>query len=166
MDTLVAVGHIVGAFFAIEAWTFVTVTFAAWGSERRKKEALQEIALALAIPVGELDHKENSAKVIQYLTKKYSPELLRNRLSDFCSSLQALWKWLTFALQYGTLIAVAWWTATDSLAVSAKAWLALAIAILLYLPTLILGWACILATGRGPGDARNTRERLSQIISD
>lgn len=124
------------------------------------------ISFTLSIPVDEIDYEENGAKVLKYFVDWYNPELLRNRLSDLCGSLQTVWKRIGYLLQYGFIIGVAWFTLTDSHTNSVNAWFVLLVAVFVFISSLVFGWICQLLTDRGPGEAQRERERLSAVISE
>lgn len=164
MQTLIAIGHIVGALVALEAFGLGLVMLSNSRVEHYQKKSLQVISFTLSIPVDEIDSEENSAKVLKYFVDRYNPDLLRNRLSDLCGSLQMLWKWIGYLLQYGLLIGVAWLTLAESLAYSVNAWFVLLVAVFVFISTWTFGWVCVLVTGRGPGEAKRERERVNTVI--
>lgn len=164
MQTLLAIGHIVGAFIALETFGLVLVTFLNFRVAHYQKKSLQRISFTLSLPVDEIDNEENSAKVLKYFVDRYDPDLLRNRLSDLCGSLQMVWKWIGYLLQYGFLIGVSWFTFTESLANAVNAWFVLLAAVFVFISTWVFGMVCLLLTGRGPGEAKRERDRVSAIV--
>src|SRR3569833_3369269 len=81
MAALIAIGHIVGALVALLTFGLVVLALAAWETERNRKTVLQEMSLALGLPVDEIDKKKNQERVIQFAAARFSSEFLRNRLS-------------------------------------------------------------------------------------
>src|SRR4051794_24387787 len=102
---------------------------AGWENTRNQKAAREEASLALGIPVNGLEDPEHHAAVVRYAAAKFSPELLRNRLSDLCGWVRFGWAWLGSIIQGGVLLGVIWYAATDNSAVSVYAWWVIAIAV-------------------------------------
>jgi hypothetical protein len=154
MSALIAIGHIVGTLIVLSVLGIGVLMLAGWESERNSKAALQETALELGIPVHELDNAEHQAKVIEFAAIRFSPELLRNRLSDLCGWVQTGWGWLGALLQAGVLLAVIWYTVTDDLSNSIHAWWVIAVFFFFWISSVLFALACKLLTGRFPGQAR------------
>jgi len=73
---------------------------AAWEEERVRRRKLQDAALALGTTVSALERDEKYFPLLlQYLSNRYSSELLRNRISDLCGLLRTVWGWLASILQ-------------------------------------------------------------------
>ncbi|PKO50777.1 MAG: hypothetical protein CVU26_09475 [Betaproteobacteria bacterium HGW-Betaproteobacteria-2] len=161
MSILIAIGHIVGALISLVAFSMAILGLAEWESERNRKSALQEMSLALSIPVDELDKSENETKVIQFALNRFSSELLRNRLSDLCGWVQSGWGWFGALLQTGIFLGVVWFTITDDLTNSVYAWWLIAVAFFFWISSVFFALICRLLTGRFPGQARLARKKLA-----
>ncbi len=164
MPTLIAIGHITGAFIVLSAFGLGVLMLAEWESERNRKAALQEMSLSLGIPVGELDNTEHQARIIEFAALRFSPELLRNRLSDLCGWVQTGWGWLGALLQAGVLLAVIWYTVTDDLSNSVYAWWIIAVFFFFWVSSVLFALTCKLLTGRFPSQARQARKMLAQVV--
>lgn len=164
MSALIAIGHIIGAVVVLVAFGIGTLMFAGWESERNQKMALQEASLALGIPIDDFDNAEHQERITQFAAKRYSSELLRNRLSDFCGWIQTGWGWISNLLQVGILLGVIWYTVTDDLSNGVYAWSIIGVALIFWLFSVIFGYACKLLTGRFPGQARQARKLLAEAI--
>ena len=166
MSALIAIGHIVGAIIVLFGFGIAVLMVAGWESERNRKAALQEMSLSLSIPVGELDNAEHQARVIEFAATRFSPELLRNRLSDLCGLIQTGWGWLGTVIQAGVLLAVIWYSVTDDLSNSVYAWWIIAVAFFFWVSSVLFALACKLLTGRFPGQARQARKMLAQVVEE
>jgi hypothetical protein len=164
MSTLIAIGHIFGALFALVALGIGILALAGWESGRNRKFALQEMSLSLGIPVDELDNAEHEAKVVQFVAARFSSELLRNRLSDLCGWVRTGWGWFGTLLQTGILLGVIWYTVTDDLSNSVYAWWIIAVAFFFWISSVFFALACKLLTGRFPGQARQARKMLAEAV--
>ncbi|WP_090903054.1 hypothetical protein [Azotobacter beijerinckii] len=164
MSVIIAIGHIVGALVVLFAFGFGVLMLAGWRSERNRKTALEEMSLALGIPISELDRAEHQATVVQFAAAKFSSELFRNRLSDLCGLIQIGWGWLGNLLQVGVLLGVIWFTVTDDLSNSINAWWVIAIAFFFWISSVLFALICKLLTGRFPGQARQARKMLAESV--
>src|SRR4051794_39350612 len=97
------------------------------------------------------------------MRRRYSTDLLRNRVSDFCGWIQFVWDWLGNILELGVLGTVVWFTWTEDLG-NAVYWI-VALGLFFWVTTIVLSWACKLITGRYPGQARNVRKLLTQWLN-
>ena len=166
MTALVATGHIIGTLIALTAFSVGALLLAGWESERNRKFALQEMSIELAIPVGELNNAEHQTKVIEFFAHRFSSELLRNRLSDFCGLLQTGWGWMGALIQVGALLACIWYTATDDLSNGVYAWLIVAVSFFFWVVSVLFALTCKLLTGRFPNQARQSRKLLANIAEE
>ncbi len=166
MSALIAIGHIVGALIVLVAFGVGVLMLAGWENERNQKGALEEMSLALGIPVGELDNAEHQAKVVQFAAARFSSELFRNRLSDLCGWVHTGWGWLGTLLQVGVLLGAIWYTLTDDLSNSVHAWWIIPIALFFWISSVSFALICKLLTGRFPGQARQARKMLAKFVGE
>jgi hypothetical protein len=164
MSALVATGHIVGALIVLFAFGLGVLLLAGWENERNRKSALEEMSLALGLPLSELDNEEHQEKVVHFAAARFSSELLRNRLSDLCGWVQTLWGWFGTLLQAAVLIGVIWYTFSDDLSNSVHAWWIIAIALFFWISSVLFALICKLLTGRFPGQARQARKMLAEVV--
>jgi hypothetical protein len=164
MPALIATAHILGAFIALSALSLSVLMLAGWESERNRKAALNEMSIALVIPVGELDNAEHQARIVQFVATRFSSELLRNRLSDLCGWIQTGWGWLGTFVQVVILLSVIWYTITDDLSNSVHAWWIIAVWFFFWLSSVLFALTCKLLTGRFPGQARQARKMLAEVV--
>lgn len=160
MELLTAIGHIVGTLVALVIFAFVVLMLSNWEIERNRKAATEEMSLELGVSIEELNNEANQEKILQFSAAKFSPELLRNRLSDLCGTLQTGWGWLSSLLQAGLILCVVWYTITDDLSNAVYAWWAVGIGFTFWLLSAMFSLLCKLLTGRLPGQARQARKML------
>ncbi len=166
MSVLIATGHIIGALIALIAFSLGVLMLAGWESERNQKSALQEMSIDLGIPVSELNNMEHQNRIIEFVAHRFSSELLRNRLSDFCGLLQTGWSWIGTLIQAGAILAIMWYTVTDDLSNSVYAWLILAVAFFFWISSVLFALTCKLLTGRFPSQARQARKSLANLVEE
>lgn len=167
MDLVIAIGHILGAFFAISLLGIGIFLIANWEKDRNLKLLNEEASLALGISIHELDNNpEHIPKVIQFVSTRFSNELLRNRLSDLCGLIRSIWGWLCLILQAGIFIAVIWYTFTDDLGIAVYAWVIIPLELLFWVISIGFSLLCKLLTGRYPGQAKQARKSLVNFIRD
>ena len=164
MQVLVAVGHIVGSILALLVLGFFLLLVAGWETERNTKRALEEMSLALGVPVNDLSKEELAPRLTRLLSERFSSELLRNRLSDLCGVVQTLWGWLGSVLQLIVLVAAAWYAATESSDRAVFAWFAVAVAVFFWIVSAVFSLTCRLLTGRYPGQAKQARKSLAETL--
>jgi hypothetical protein len=164
MSALVATGHIAGTIFALVVFGVLLLFVTAWEVERNKRRLLEDAAARLGVTVEELDSEAMISRVVEFSAERSSNELLRNRLSDLCGVIRTLWAWLGSALQVVVLLAVIWFTITQSNNNSVYAWLAFAIAVFFWLVSVGFSLACRLLTGRYPGEAKIARRALTDFL--
>lgn len=166
MSVLIATGHIIGALVALIVFSLGVLMLAGWESERNQKSALQEMSIDLGIPVSELNNKEHQNRIIEFVAHRFSSELLRNRLSDFCGLLQTCWNWIGTLIQAGAILTILWYTVTDDLANSVYTWLILAVAFFFWISSALFALTCKLLTGRFPSQARQARKSLANLVQE
>lgn len=160
MNLLVAIGHIVGSVLALVALGVASYYLGIWEAKRNQRRALENAAVELGVPVHELDNADIEPKVLQLSSRRYSADLLCNRLSDMCGVIRAAWGLLGLLLEAGILAAVVWYTVTSSLANAIYAWVIIAIAIVFWVLSVAFSLICKLFTGRYPGEAKGARKFL------
>lgn len=164
MSAFIAVAHVLGALIVLFAFSVGMMAVADWENQRNRETALEEIALALGIPVSELDDSRHEPKVFQFVAARFSSELLRNRLSDLCGWIQTGWGWLGMLIQVGVLLGVLWYTFADDLSNAVHAWWIIAVAFFFSLSSILFALGCKLLFGRFPGQARQARKMLSEAM--
>lgn len=165
MITLIAIGHIVGVLIVLLILSVLARMLAEWEIERNDKVALQEIFLNLGISSDELDKPKHVEKLIEFSAARFNSELFRNRLSDLCGWIQKGWGWLSLCTQICVLLAVIWYTITDDSSNSIHAWWIVAISLFFFISSIFFGLTCKLLTGRFPGQARQARKALAQVVA-
>lgn len=166
MSILVAVAHIAGSIFAFVLLAAAGLLLGAWETQRNERRALENASLELGVPVEALDNPDIVPRLIQLSSSRYSSELLRNRLSDFCGLLRTAWGWLGSLAEGGILIAVTWYTFTSDPANAIYAWWIIGVAIFFALISIVFSLVCKLLTGRYPGEARQARKSLIKFIGE
>jgi hypothetical protein len=163
MTTSLALVHLIGALMALEVLGLGLIRFAHWSDERSRAQAMQDLSRALHVPLSDIEKPEHSARIVAFLSERFAPDVLDNRLSDLMGTMQVYWKWAGYLLQYGFLVVVMWQAMTQDKALSVYAWLVLVIALGVWAFSLLVSWLCLLTTGRYPGQARRTRNRLQRL---
>ena len=165
MTIFIAIAHIFGALFliaGIELGDFM-YRLREWEIERSYKSQHEEISIALGIPVDEIYNTEHKMRVVQFMAERFSSELFCNRLSDLCELMQTIWNWLGRCVFVGTLFGIILFTTID-LSCSVYAWWLIPIALFFRLSSLFFALVCELLTGRFPGQAKQSREKLTEFI--
>lgn len=165
MELLIAVAHIAGSFLMLIALGVGLLTFSNWETNRNGKQILEEAAIKLGVAMSDLDKDEVRPELIRYFSERYSGELFRNRLSDFCGLIRAIWDWFGIILQWAFLIGVIWYSVTDGISTAVYAWIVLPIALFFTVCGIIFSLVCKLLTGRYPGQAKAVRKILSNFLS-
>lgn len=160
----IVAAHILGSIVALFAFGFAVLALSAWEQDRNRKAAIREASFALGIPAEELDDPRHTAKVIRFSAERFSSELFRNRLSDLCGVVNSVWGWLGITLQVAVLGAVIWYSFSDS-KVAVHAWWMVAIAVLFWVISVVFALICKLLTGRYPGQAKQARKMLAQLVA-
>ena len=166
MLALIATGHLLGSVILLTLLLGLITMLSTWEIERNQKLALQEMSIELAIPVDELDKAEYQPKLIEFIAHRFSSELLRNRLSDFCGLLQTVWVWMGGIIQTGAFLAIIWYTVADDSSNSVYAWLIVPVALLFWFASVLFALTCKLLTGRFPNQAKQARKMLANIAEE
>lgn len=160
-----AILHVVGALVATFAFSLLVLLIVGWEQERTQKRRRQEVSIALGVPIASLENDEALIpQMIHYSSKRFSAELLRNRFSDLCGFVLTSWTWLSSLLQVGIVIWVGWLIYTSGADNAVYMWFVLAVAIFSWLVSVACSLACLLLTGRYPGEARMARKGLAALI--
>jgi hypothetical protein len=164
MVILIAIAHILGSIIAVVIFWFVVILIASWETDRNQKRVAEELSVILGVKVEDLDRDEMAPKILDFSSKKFSSELFRNRLSDFCGLIRTLWGWLCTLTQLGVLLAVVWYTLTENSENAVYAWLIVGISVFFWLASVIFSLTCKLLTGRYPGEAKQARKAAAEWV--
>ncbi|UCV01062.1 hypothetical protein [Acidovorax radicis] len=160
-----AVLHVVGALGLTTAFGVLTIAISAWEQERVRKRRLQDAAIALGVPVAAIENEPSLLpSVMQYASRRSSDELLRNRISDMCGLIRTGWGWLGGLLQVGVMAGVGWYMYTYGAESAASMWAVLFVAVFFWLASVVFSLACVLLTGRYPGEAKLARKAIAASI--
>lgn len=169
MEILIAIAHIVGAIIVSIIVGVIILFISSWEQQRNKKAALDELSVRLGVPKADLEDEgkleEYGPQIVRISLERFSDELFRNRLSDFCGSLTVVWGWLGYIIQVLILLAVAWYTFTESFDVAVYAWLINFVVILFFIVGVLFSLLCKLLTGRYPGQAKAARKSLVNFVN-
>lgn len=166
MEILIAIAHILGSIIAVVIFGFVVIFIGAWETDRNQKRVVEETSVTLGVKVEDLDRDEMAPKILELSSKKFSSELFRNRLSDFCGLIRTLWGWLGTLIQVGVLLAVVWYTFTDNSENAVYAWLIVGVSVFFWLASVIFSLICKLLTGRYPGEAKQARKAAAEWVKN
>lgn len=166
MEILIAIAHILGSIIVFSLWGFVLLLFEAWDTKRNQKLVAEETSIALGVRVDDLGSEELAPKELQLLSEKFSTELFRNRISDFCGLIRTIWGWLENLTQALVLLAVIWYTITDSTDNAIYAWFIIGIAMVFWVTSVIFSLTCKLLTGRYPNQARVARKFIAEWVKN
>ncbi|MNP36030.1 hypothetical protein D3C76_1293870 [compost metagenome] len=112
-----------------------------------------------------MNDEKHVSKAIEYMSERFSNDRLSNRLSDLFGWLRAAWDWLGSLLQIGILVGVIWFTVTDALTNAIYAWSIVAIGLFFWIASMLFTFLCRLFTGRYPGQAKQARKRLVELLN-
>ena len=160
-----AIVHIVGALAASFAFSLLLFFVGAWEQGRSLKRRMRDASIALGVPATMLETDESFVpRIVQYAAKRYSDELLVNRLSDLCGALRTAWGWLSNLLQIGIIVGVGWLMYFDGAGNAAYMWCVLAVPVFFWLVSAGFSLACLVLTGRYPGEAKLARKSIADTI--
>lgn len=154
--------HVVGALGLTVAFGLLTIVIGAWEQERVLKRRTQEAAIALGVSVAAVENEPTLLPdVMRYASQRSSDELLRNRVSDLCGLIRTGWGWLGSLLQAGIVAGVSWYMYTEGAESAVAMWAVLFVAIFFWLASVVFSFACVLLTGRYPGEAKLARKAIA-----
>lgn len=160
-----AVVHVIGALGGSCAFGILVLLIAVWEQERVEKRRWQDASIALGAPVAALETDVSLIpRLLDYSSQRYSGELLRNRFSDLCGILRTGWGWLGTLIQAGIVVGVGWAMYTSGAENAVYMWSVLAVAVFFWLVAVAFSFACLLLTGRYPGEAKAARKSLAAFI--
>tara|TARA_B100000446_G_C10530334_1_gene333464 strand:+ start:1333 stop:1863 length:531 start_codon:yes stop_codon:yes gene_type:complete len=166
MEILIAIAHIAGSIISLLVFGFVVLLIGGWEASKIQKQVSEEASVKLGISVEDLDKEEHATKVLKLSSEKFSSDLFANRISDFCGAIRTIWGWLSNIVQAVVLIAVLWYTLTDSTDNTVYAWFILGISIFSWLISVIFSLTCKLLTGRYPGQAKAARKVAAEWVQN
>jgi hypothetical protein len=164
MRILTAVGHFAGAIFAYFVFGLLTGLLDAWNAQRVGKKLVAEAGMTLGLTSAQIDDPKNAAQVEPYLAQRSSPELLRNRLSDLAGLLRTILSWACGIASLLILLGVGYATVTEALEAAVNVWWIMALNVIVWGIALLWSFACLLLTGRYPGEAKLARKNLMAHI--
>lgn len=160
----VAAVHVIGAFTASFALSMFLLWVGAWEQGRLQKRRLQDASIALGVPVSSLENEEHVARLLQYSSQRFSGDLFKNRLSDLCGLVRTAWGYFGSLLQLGMICLVAWQMYEGGSGNAVYMWSILGIAMFFWLSSVVFSFACLLLTGRYPGEAKGARKAIATFI--
>lgn len=161
----VAIIHVVGALVASFAFGILVLFIGGWEQGRVQKRRLQDASIALGVPLASLENDDNLIpRFLQYASQRFSGELLRNRFSDLCGALRTAWGWLSTLLQVGIVVGVGWSMYASGAENAVYMWSVLAVSVFFWLGSVGFSFACLLLTGRYPGEAKTARKSIAALI--
>jgi len=163
---LIATAHILGSIIALIVFGFVVLLVGSWEAAKIQKQVTEEASVTLGVSVEDLEKEEHAHKLLKLSSEKFSSELFKNRISDFCGLIRTAWSWLSNIAQAVVLIAVLWYTFTDSADNAVYAWFILGITIFSWVVSVIFSLACKLLTGRYPGQAKAARKVAAEWVKN
>ena len=131
---------------------------------RVQKRRLQDASNALGVPVASLENEEHASGLLQYSSQRFSGDLLKNRLSDLCGLVRTTWGYLGSLLQLGVIGVIGWQMYEGGSGNPVYMWSMLGIAIFFWIASVAFSFACLLLTGRYPGEAKGARKALATFI--
>ena len=162
---VIALCHIVGAVFASIILSLLLLLLGAWEQERVQKRRMQDAAIALGVPLASLETDDNLVpRFLQYMSQRFSGELLRNRFSDLCGNLRAAWGWLSTLVQICILIGVGWSIYSAGASNAVAMWSVPVIGLVFWAASVAFSFACLLLTGRYPGEAKTARKAIADFL--
>lgn len=159
-----AVLHVGGALAVSFAFGVLVLAIGAWEQEHVRKRRLQDLGIALGVPVTALENEELVPRVMEYLSLRYSSELLRNRLADLCGMVRSAWGVLATVVQVVALAVVGWQMYESGSDVAVAMWSVPALALFFWLMSVAFSLTCLLFTGRYPGEPKEGRKSLTASI--
>lgn len=161
---LIATAHVLGAVITVIVFGFAVLALGSWEQERNRKAAVQEASIAVGISPDEIDDPAHADKLIRFSADRFSSELFRNRFSDLCGIINTAWGWIGTGAQVMVLGLVIWYSFSDS-RVAVNAWWIVVIAVFFWICSVAFSLICKLLTGRFPGQARQARKVLAQLVA-
>ncbi len=157
----IATLHVIGALAVSFAFGMLVLVIGAWEQERVRKRRLQDLGIALGVPVTSLENEELTPRLMEYLSRRYSSELLRNRLADLCGMVRMAWGALSTIVQVVVIAVVGWQMYDSGSDVAVAMWSVPALALFFWLMSAAFSLVCLLFTGRYPGEPREARKSLT-----
>jgi hypothetical protein len=159
-----AIVHVIGALLASCAFGVLVMFIVAWEAQHIERRRRQDASIALGVPVGALEDESLAPKLLEYASGRCSDELLRNRLSDLAGLMRTGWGWLGNLVQLGVVVGVFWSMYSEGLDSAVVMWMAPAASVFFWLTSLAFSFACLVLTGRYPGEAKAARKWLATFI--
>jgi hypothetical protein len=156
--------HVLGAFVACCLFITLTMWAVVKEEERVRKRRLQDASFVLGVPVAALESEELLPRVIQYSSQRCSSELLRNRFSDLCGMVRIGWIWFSALVQLCIVVGVAWSMYASGAENAVYMWAVPLVGIAFWLLSVAFSFACLLLTGRYPGEAYTLRKSIAEVI--
>jgi hypothetical protein len=166
MEILIAIAHILGSIIALFIFSFVVLLIGSWETDKIQKQVADEASVTLGVKVEDLDIEMLAPKLLKLSAEKFSTELFRNRVSDFCGLIRIICDWLGNIIQVLVLLAVIWYTVTDSTENAVYAWFVVGIAVAFWLVSVVFSLTCKLLTGRYPGQAKAARKAAAEWVKN
>lgn len=156
--------HVLGALAASFVLGLFQIVVGNWDLERVQKHRLREMSNELGVPLASLENEALVPRMIQYSSSRYSGELLRNRLADLCGLLRNAWGIFGSVLQFVVIGWAGWEMYESGLDNATLMWIAPVLALFFWVMGMAFSLACLLLTGRYPGEPKHARNALAAFI--
>jgi hypothetical protein len=166
MEILFSIGHIIGSLIAFGIMIIILANLGDRVQAKANKQTREEILIATGIKIEDLYKKKNARETLKVFSEKFSSDLLKNRISDFCGSILKFWDFLGVIAYVATLIIVLWYTVAHGTENAIYAWLIVPMGIFFWSAYTLFFIICKLLTGRYPGFAKYYRELAADMVQN
>lgn len=163
---MATVAHLVGALLTSLGLGVASVLLAAWSQDRASKRRVEDISLALGVPASAIEADDSHMpRIFEYNSRHFSADLIANRVSDLCGTLRTAWSWLGLLVQVGIVAGVFWSMFDQGRDHAVLMWFVPAAAVFFWIVGIAFSFACLLLTGRYPGESRAVRKGLAAYLN-
>ena len=157
---LIAIFHLAAATIVSGAIGIFVFLLSVYEATRNQKRQFAELSLTHGVALPDLDSGRLPSEFVRLLSMRYGSDLLQNRISNFAGTIRTLWGWIGFAINSVISVAVLWFTFAKDYGIAPLMWSIVGIQLFFFLASVAFSLVCKLATGRYPGEAKQSRDAL------
>lgn len=161
---MIALLHVFGTIVILFLIIIISGTLDGNRSRKKMNGVMERAAIEMGFRKKDVFDGKHDIELARYLFERYSTDKLVNRFSDIFSPILVAIEIISFLVQFGFVVLIAWLAFTDNIDLSKNVWIAVPIALLFLVLNQLLVLFCYFSTGRAPGEARGARNIASSLI--
>lgn len=163
---LIAVLHLLGTTAVLFVVMFISGVVDGHFSQKRLERILDGASAKMDLPRSGVFAGEYNAEIARYLAERYDPDRLANRVSDVGRPAFLAFEWISYCAQLAIVGVAGWFAFTGDPTYAVSAWVAVPVALVLWVLNVLAVTLLYVFTGRVPGEALDARALSARLRNE